>query len=405
MDNIIADQKVARRRRIQDARGAAAEPQARRRDIGLSFARIAPEQPAKRAQAMRAQVRSERASRAARPSGPDLAGIRRKAIDRILGKISGMGAARASVLAISLAGLCLAVALAIGSALRGPAFPMPDSPLLPEDSYSAELLLEYVAPELAQSSDAEEGPDLPPVPATLSYSAYTVRSGDTVGGLARRFGLSMDSIISANGISNAQALRSGVALRIPSMDGLVHRVRPGESIGSIAKQYKTDATRLVDANDLGSSTLAVGQSLFIPGARLPEAALKEALGQLIAWPVRGRISSYYGYRADPFTGVRRFHAGIDIVVDSGTPVRAASSGTVAELGYNATFGNYIIMSHGGGFQTLYGHLSSLSIAKGARVSQGGMIGLSGNTGYSTGPHLHFGLFKNGTSVNPLKYLK
>jgi len=397
MDNIIADQKVARRRRTQEKRGAAAVPLARRQEGGLSFARIASEKPAMRVPA--------RAARAARIAGPGLSRLCREAIDRILGAIAGMGAARASALALSLLGLCAALALAVGAILRGPAFPMPDSPLLPEDSVSAELLLEYCAPELAQSSDADEGPALPPVPATLSYSTYTVRSGDTIGGLAKRFGLSMDTLISANGVSNAQSLRSGAALRIPSMDGLVYRVRSGDSIGSVAKQYKIDATRLVDANDLGSSTLKVGQSLFIPGAKLPEAALKEALGQLIAWPVRGRLSSYYGYRADPFTGVRRFHAGIDIVVNSGTPIRAASSGTIADLGYNATYGNYIIMSHGGGFQSLYGHLSSFSVAKGARVAQGGMIALSGNTGYSTGAHLHFGLFKNGASLNPLKYLK
>jgi murein DD-endopeptidase MepM/ murein hydrolase activator NlpD len=189
------------------------------------------------------------------------------------------------------------------------------------------------------------------------------------------------------------------------MDGLVHRVRPGESISSIAARYKIDATRLVDANDLGSSTLASGQSLFIPGAKLPDAELKQVLGEKIAWPARGRLSSYFGYRPDPFTGVRRFHGGIDIVMSSGTPVRAAAAGLVSDVGYNANFGNYIILSHGGGLQSLYGHLTSSAVAKGAKVAQGSMIGLSGNTGYSTGPHLHFGLYKNGIGINPLKYLK
>jgi murein DD-endopeptidase MepM/ murein hydrolase activator NlpD len=295
----------------------------------------------------------------------------------------------------------------IAALLRGPAFPMPENELLPDSPVRSDLLLEYCAPELADSGrlSSDEALDLPPLPATLSYSTYTVRSGDTIGGIAKKFGRSMDSIISANGIENVKALRSGTSLRIPNIDGLVHRVRSGETIGSIAKQYKIETTRLVDANDLGSSTLLPGQSLFIPGARLPETQLKQALGQFIAWPVRGRLSSYFGYRNDPFTGVRRFHAGIDIVTDTGTPIRAAAAGTVSDVGYNANFGNYIIMSHAGGIQTLYGHLSSSTVAKGAKVGQGAMIGLSGNTGYSTGPHLHFGLFKGGVGVNPLKYLK
>jgi murein DD-endopeptidase MepM/ murein hydrolase activator NlpD len=160
----------------------------------------------------------------------------------------------------------------------------------------------------------------------------------------------------------------------------------------------------VDANDLGSSRLLSGQSLFIPGARLPEATLKQALGQKVAWPLRGPLSSYFGYRPDPFTGIRRFHAGIDIVANSGSPVRAAMDGRVADVGYNGNYGNYIILSHADGYQTLYGHLSQAIAAVGSKVEQGAVIGLSGNTGYSTGPHLHFGLFRRSLPLNPLKFL-
>jgi murein DD-endopeptidase MepM/ murein hydrolase activator NlpD len=81
------------------------------------------------------------------------------------------------------------------------------------------------------------------------------------------------------------------------------------------------------------------------------------------------------------------------------------SGRVADAGYNGNYGNYIIMSHADGFQTLYGHLTSYSVVKGQQVAQGAVIGLSGNTGYSTGPHLHFGLYKRSLALNPLKYLK
>jgi murein DD-endopeptidase MepM/ murein hydrolase activator NlpD len=81
------------------------------------------------------------------------------------------------------------------------------------------------------------------------------------------------------------------------------------------------------------------------------------------------------------------------------------AGRVSDVGYNANYGNYIIVDHADGFQTLYGHLSSASAIEGATVEQGTVIGLSGNTGYSTGPHLHFGLFKRSLALNPLKYLK
>ena len=89
----------------------------------------------------------------------------------------------------------------------------------------------------------------------------------------------------------------------------------------------------------------------------------------------------------------------------GTPVKAAMDGRVADVGWNANYGNYVIISHGGGLQTLYGHLSSYSVKAGDSVSQGMVIAKSGNTGYSTGPHLHFGVYRNGVMTNPLKLLK
>ena len=118
------------------------------------------------------------------------------------------------------------------------------------------------------------------------------------------------------------------------------------------------------------------------------------------WPARGRISSPFGYRANPFTGVRTFHAGMDIVVNTGTSVKTIMDGSVSDTGYNGVFGNYIIVTHGEGYQTLYGHLSAIGVRKGQNVSQGSVIGRSGNSGYSTGPHLHLSVLKWGRSVNP-----
>jgi murein DD-endopeptidase MepM/ murein hydrolase activator NlpD len=112
----------------------------------------------------------------------------------------------------------------------------------------------------------------------------------------------------------------------------------------------------------------------------------------------------FGMRKDPFTGVNRFHNGVDLANDIGTPIMAAMSGKVAMLGYNPNFGKYIILSHPEGFQTLYGHLDAFHVKRGDRVSQGHQIGAMGNSGYSTGSHLHFSIFRRGEPVDPMRYL-
>jgi len=109
-------------------------------------------------------------------------------------------------------------------------------------------------------------------------------------------------------------------------------------------------------------------------------------------------------RKDPFTGIKRFHNGVDIANDNGAPVLAAMSGQVAMIGYNSNFGKYIIVRHADGFQTLYSHLSAFQVSKNERVNQGQLLGKVGNSGYSTGSHLHFSIFLKGEPVDPFKYL-
>ncbi len=134
-------------------------------------------------------------------------------------------------------------------------------------------------------------------------------------------------------------------------------------------------------------------------------------GGPFAWPVPGatRVSSEYGWRIHPIQGTRKFHTGIDIPAATGTPITAAADGTVVFAGWKGGYGNALIISHGGGLYTLYGHCISLTASNGDEVKKGQKVALAGSTGNSTGPHLHFEVRK-GTSMNaahttPWDYLK
>jgi murein DD-endopeptidase MepM/ murein hydrolase activator NlpD len=133
--------------------------------------------------------------------------------------------------------------------------------------------------------------------------------------------------------------------------------------------------------------------------------LKKILGELFINPAAGRLSSRFGMRPDPFTGVRRFHNGIDLAAPEGTPILAAMAGKVVKVGVHATYGRYIIVSHAGGYQSWYAHLRKPLVEQGGSVAQGQVIGEMGSTGYSTGSHLHFSIFKDGSPVDPLKFLQ
>ena len=132
------------------------------------------------------------------------------------------------------------------------------------------------------------------------------------------------------------------------------------------------------------------------------------VGGKFMWPLPAAnnvVTCKYGYRTHPVTKKYKLHTGIDLRCSTGTNVYAANGGTVTTSGYSSAWGNYIIINHGGGYTTLYAHLSSRKVAKGATVKQGTVIGKSGNTGYSTGPHLHFEINRNGSSYDPLTEFK
>jgi len=238
-------------------------------------------------------------------------------------------------------------------------------------------------------------------PNILLYNSHIVTSGENISSLAINFGLNQDSIISTNKIANTRLLQIGKVLKIPNQDGILHTVKSGDTLSAISERYKADSEAIQVANELFSDKIVPGTDLFIPGAKLDWTRLQEINGDLFIWPVNGAITSFYGWRRDPFNRNRRhFHSGIDIRGSSGTPVRAAMAGRISAVGYDNIFGNYIIINHHSGYRTLYGHLSVIRTRTGVYVSQGERIGDVGNTGQSTGAHLHFTVYKNGATVNP-----
>lgn len=366
---------------------------------------------AKSIAARRAAKEAKRGDAAAAPSSepektlerpPSAAiGVRRLA-DRILA--FKPRAIRAPKIAISVLIAAIALTAAAAAIIDARRFPIASSSiLLPDEDSAQAALMAYLEPD--ELDDDKPVGALPPLPVLVTIKPYTVRSSDTLDKIAKRFGLRQDTIISANNLSSASSIRAGVQLRIPNMNGVSHKVRRGENLSSVAKTYGIDITQIVDANDLTSGTINAGQSLFIPNARLSSASMKNFYGEQFIWPARGGISSPFGYRSNPFSGLRTYHAAIDIVVSLGTKVKATCEGKVADTGYNSVFGNYVILKHASGYQSLYAHLSQILVREGSSVAQGTIVGLSGNTGQSTGPHLHFSIFKNGQAVDPRKYVK
>lgn len=125
---------------------------------------------------------------------------------------------------------------------------------------------------------------------------------------------------------------------------------------------------------------------------------------VMSWPCNGVITSPYGYRVHPIFGTTIYHSGMDIGVDYGTPIHAADSGTVIYSGWISGYGNAVIIDHGGGVQTLYGHNQSLNVSEGESVAKGSVIAYAGSTGNSTGPHCHFEVRVNGEPADPMAYL-
>jgi murein DD-endopeptidase MepM/ murein hydrolase activator NlpD len=242
-------------------------------------------------------------------------------------------------------------------------------------------------------------------PHMLTFSSYTIEKGDMIGRIAIRTGLNEDSLISVNDIKNTRLIQIGQVIKIPNQDGIYYSVKANDTLESLAEKYNTTVAYIKIANELFSDTVPTNTSLFIPGAKLDWTSRQEINGDLFIWPTSGRVSSLYGYRMAPFAGTRMFHTGIDIAAPMGSPIKAAMAGRITQIGNDESWGNFVVVSHHSGYRTFYAHMSVVRAKAGAYVETGERIGDVGSTGLSTGPHVHFTVYKNGVTVNPLSLLR
>lgn len=232
-------------------------------------------------------------------------------------------------------------------------------------------------------------------PTEDSIILYEVKKGDTLDTIAKLFNISKNTIVWANSLK-VKNLTPGTSLIILPITGISYTATKSITISQLAKIYKADATEIAEFNGISVSTkLTKGQTIIIPDA---EGEIATGKGSTISKPIKYKNNVVLGYFMKPVACIKSqglhgpYHTGIDFGCKVGTPVAAAASGVVirsASSGYNGGYGEVVIISHPNGTQSIYAHLSQVNVNVGDRVTQGQIIGATGNTGRSTGPHLHF----------------
>ncbi|MCL2519997.1 MAG: M23 family metallopeptidase [Spirochaetaceae bacterium] len=241
-------------------------------------------------------------------------------------------------------------------------------------------------------------------PLPLIFYSYSPKNGETLQRIAARLNISYDSIASLNGLSGPNLPTGITTIFIPNMSGLAINSAYSEDIF-----WRDIAGRLNGDNYLQGFLYNDGMQIinFFPNERFTQSERRIFLSDTFRAPLNGTlvITSPFGQRPDPFGSPRgHHHNGIDLRAEPYSPVLAARAGEVTTIASNNVLGLYIIITHSGGYQSLYGHLSSARVNLGQRVNAGALIALSGYSGAITGPHLHFEIRLNGSPVNPTIFL-
>lgn len=243
---------------------------------------------------------------------------------------------------------------------------------------------------------------------------YEVKNGDTISSIAKEYAVGEETIQWENDLSAKSTLKSGQKIKILPVSGVEHKVVKGDTLETLAKKYRANSQAILDFpfNNIGEDlALKIGDTVIVPDGAPPEKA-KPAPTQYLAssqlntpvenlgtsqfmWPASGEMAQYFSW----------YHPGIDISNLGGGPIHAVDGGTVVISGWDGTgYGNTILIDHGNGYTTRYGHMSVLYAKVGQQVGKGAVIGMMGSTGRSTGTHLHLEIRKNGGALNPLSFL-
>ena len=304
----------------------------------------------------------------------------------------------------------------------------------------------------------KEKPAPPPPPKRAEQITYKVKKKDTIPAIAKRYGIKQDTILMNNKDALNNKMKVGDTITFPSIDGLYYKLEKNDTLAKIAKKYGISVVDIVDYNNINPKKLKAGSTIFLKGVTLQK--YKDVEGRLIAaqqakedkkknknkekekpekppkgtkgsvpppppptqddddggksaaysgagfaYPVRyAGVSSPFGNRYHPVLRRYILHTGVDLVAKY-VPLRAAKSGVVTFAGNMSGYGKIIIIRHDNGYETRYAHLSVISTNVGEHVNQGDLIGKTGNSGRTTGAHLHFEIRQNGVPKNPMKYLR
>jgi murein DD-endopeptidase MepM/ murein hydrolase activator NlpD len=238
---------------------------------------------------------------------------------------------------------------------------------------------------------------------------HTIAPKENFWKVAKEHGVDIDTIVGANpGLEKLHAAL-GQTIRVPNRKGVVHRTAEQENLSTISTLYNASPEAVALLNNLGPKHILVPElELFIAGVKpvylSEEMRVHYGLRGRFGSPLPGRITSGMGFRTHPVGGFRGKHTGVDLAAGEGTRIAAAAAGTVLQTGEGESIGKFVILSHEDSYTTLYGHCSQVLATTGKTVKKGQVIAMVGQTGRTTGPHLHFEIRKNSIPQDPLRYL-
>jgi murein DD-endopeptidase MepM/ murein hydrolase activator NlpD len=238
----------------------------------------------------------------------------------------------------------------------------------------------------------------------LKFYTYKVKENENFWVVQTNCSLDMDTLMSVNNfLTSPYQVVPGTVLYIPNMRGIVVS---GDNLKDVYTVTKAEKINIKYVKAVNKSESLQKKFIFIPGGKISSLERSLFFGNAFISPIQyGKTTSGFGSRRDPFNSRRKeFHKGIDLGCSIGTKVHSARRGEVVFTGYDEGYGNFVIVEHEFGYRSYYGHLSKILVKKGDPVKAGSLIAFSGNTGKSTGPHLHFEIRKNGKALNPMTFL-